>query len=139
MTKKAVTLFIIEDDEVDFKTIQRSLAKKMVANHVVRAKDGVHALELLRQGEVPTPYIILLDIQMPRMNGLEFLKVLRADEIFKASIVFMLTSSKDEDDIVSSYQNHAAGYFVKEQAGDGLLEIVDALKGYWKVAYLPEG
>jgi len=139
MSKKEVTLFIVEDDDVDFKTIQRSLAKRMVANDVIRAKDGVYALELLRQGEVPAPFIILLDIQMPRMNGLEFLQALRADEMLHRSIVFMLTTSKDEDDIISSYQHHAAGYFVKEEAGDGLLEIVDALKGYWKVAYLPEG
>ncbi|WP_409424775.1 response regulator [Pseudoalteromonas sp. RW-H-Ap-1] len=88
MSKKEVTLFIVEDDDIDYMTIERSLNKKMVANTIVRAKDGQEALEMLDRGEVPSPYIILLDIQMSRMNGLEFLKKLEAT-LFIIKVLFL--------------------------------------------------
>lgn len=138
MNKKEVTLFIVEDDDIDYMTIERSLNKKMVANTIVRAKDGQEALEMLDRGEVPSPYIILLDIQMPRMNGLEFLKKVRSHPVHHKSVIFMLTTSKNEKDILQSYENHSAGYFVKEETGHCILNIVETLEGYWKVACLPE-
>lgn len=134
---KEVTLFLIEDDDVDATNIERSFIKKKINNQLVRACDGIEALEMLRSGAVPSPYIILLDLRMPRMDGLEFLKHLRADEALSKTVVFVLTTSMDEEDIAASYKEHIAGYFVKDETGDRFLNIVDLLDGYWKVVHLP--
>ena len=95
-------------------------------------------LKKLRQGSVPKPYIILLDLQMPRMTGLEFLSELRADEAIADSIVFVLTTSKSDKDMVASYKKHVAGYFLKEGAGVQFLDVVKTLESYWRVVHFPE-
>ena len=82
-------------------------------------------------------FIVLLDLQMPRMNGLEFLTKLRASDHYKNSVVFVLTTSQDEHDIFESYQLNVAGYFVKDEVGEGFIRMIDILDGYWKVVHLP--
>lgn len=140
MATREVSLFVIEDDDIDFLTIQRSLARKRISNPVFRASDGEKALKMLVNGDIPNPFVILLDLQMPCMNGIEFLTLLRQNQDyarFKDSVVFILSSSEDEKDIVKSYQHYVAGYFVKEHTGDGFLDIADVLGGYWKIVHLP--
>lgn len=139
MTEKSkeVTLFLVEDDDVDATNIKRSFTKKKISNPIVRACDGAQALEMLRNGSVPSPFIILLDLRMPRMDGLEFLGHLRADTKLCNTVVFILTTSMDEEDIAASYKEHIAGYFVKDETGERFLKIVDLLDGYWKVVHLP--
>ena len=132
-----VSLLLIEDDDIDAMYIMRDFKKRKIGNPFVRAVDGIDALEKLRSGKIDRPYIILLDLQMPRMNGIEFLEELRKDESLSDSVVFVLTTSKDEQDIVSSYENHIAGYFVKEEPGEGFLSIIELLDGYWRLAHLP--
>jgi CheY-like chemotaxis protein len=134
---KEITLFLIEDDDVDAMSITRAFNKLCIGNEIIRAADGIEGLELLRSGAVPSPYIILLDLQMPRMNGLEFLNEIRQDPQLEQSIVFVLTTSKSDEDITASYQKNIAGYFVKDQLGDGFLDIVKMLKGYWKIVLFP--
>jgi len=136
--QKEVTLLLIEDDDIDAMSITRAFKKMFIGNDIVRATDGLEGLELLRSGAVPSPYIILLDLQMPRMNGLEFLDEIRKDPEFAQSIVFVLTTSKSDEDMTASYQKNIAGYFVKEQVGEGFLDIVKMLKGYWKIVHFPE-
>ena len=133
-----VTLFLIEDDDVDALTIERLFTKRRIANPLVRAHDGMQALEMLRSGELKKPYIILLDLQMPRMNGLEFLAEIRDDADLSDSVVFVLTTSKSEEDLIAAYKNQIAGYFLKEDSDKGLFNIVELLDGYWKIAYLPK-
>ena len=135
---KEVTLLLVEDDDVDAMTIERSFLKQRISNKIVRAYDGIEALALLRQDTVPRPLIILLDLQMPRMGGIEFLKELRADVNLSHLVVFVLTTSKSEEDMLSSYKQHIAGYFVKGQSGEKFLEIVNVIDSYWKVVELPE-
>jgi CheY-like chemotaxis protein len=135
--KQEVTLFLVEDDDVDAMTIERAFSKLRIGNQLIRARDGMEALGMLQQGIVEKPYIILLDLQMPRMNGLEFLEVIRADPNFKSSVVFVLTTSSSEDEMMKAYSNQIAGYFLKEDSGEGILEVTELLNGYWKVAYLP--
>lgn len=139
MTKRSreVTLFLIEDDDVDATNIERSFIKKRINNPIVRARDGVEALELMRSDSVPAPYIVLLDLKMPRMDGLEFLRHIRSDDKLNETVVFVLTTSLDEEDIAASYKEHIAGYFVKDETGDKFLNIVELLDGYWKVVHLP--
>jgi CheY-like chemotaxis protein len=132
-----VTLFVIEDDDIDYMSIKREFKSRKIANPILRAKDGVEAFELLESDKVIRPFIILLDLQMPRMNGLEFLTKLRAHEKYKNSVVFILTTSQDEQDIFDSYQLNTAGYFIKDEVGEGFIGIVDILDGYWKVVHLP--
>ncbi|SEL27250.1 Response regulator receiver domain-containing protein [Colwellia chukchiensis] len=136
--KKEVSLFLIEDDDVDAMSITRSFEKMKLSNPIIRAHDGVEGLQMLRSGAVPSPFIILLDLQMPRMNGLEFLEQVRADENLAQSTIFILTTSKSDEDIAASYQKNIAGYFIKDQVGEEFLDIVKMLKGYWKIALLPE-
>jgi len=128
---------LIEDDDVDAMAIERSFIKARVGNPIVRAANGLEALALLKGGKVTLPYIILLDLNMPRMNGLEFLTELRNDPTIADSIVFVLTTSDKDEDIVSSYKKNVAGYFVKNEAGVGFSNIVAMLEGYWKIALLP--
>lgn len=132
-----VTLLLIEDDDVDAMTIERSFLKQRIANPIIRAYDGIEALELLRSRDITRPLVILLDLQMPRMGGLEFLKELRADENLLDLVVFVLTTSKSDEDMLSSYRQHIAGYFVKGEAGENFLDIVNVLNSYWKVVHLP--
>lgn len=134
---KEVTLFLIEDDDIDAMAVERSLQKQKIVNPIVRAYDGLQALEMLRAGQVAKPCTILLDIQMPRMNGLEFLAELRADENLADTVVFILTTSKDEQDIISSYHHHVAGYFVKNEAGQNFINCINVLDSYWQVVHLP--
>jgi len=132
-----VSLLLIEDDDVDAMTIERSFLKQRIANPIIRAYDGLEALELLRSRDITRPLVILLDLQMPRMSGLEFLKELRADENLSDLVVFVLTTSESEEDMLSSYRQHIAGYFVKGEAGEQFLDIVNVLDSYWKVVHLP--
>ncbi|MBV1899833.1 MAG: response regulator [Cycloclasticus sp.] len=135
---KDVTLLLVEDDDIDAMTIERGFLKQRIANPIVRAYDGIEALELLRSNKVSRPLIILLDLQMPRMGGIEFLKQLRADEALSDLVVFVLTTSKSEEDMLSSYKQHIAGYFIKGDSGEKFLDIVNVLDSYWKIVQLPK-
>lgn len=133
-----VTILLVEDDDIDAQGIERSLKKRKIANPVVRANDGLEALEILETGQINSPYVVLLDLQMPRMNGLEFLEKIRAHPTLDLSVVFVLTTSQSEDDIIAAYKNHIAGYFVKDDVGHNFDKMLDMLEGYWRIAYLPD-
>ena len=137
MNNNEVTLFLIEDDDVDAITVERALKKRRIANPMIRAKDGMEALSFLQENKVPKPYITLLDLRLPRMNGIEFLDEIRKDELLHDMVVFVLTTSHDERDIKATYEHNIAGYFIKESAGDELLGIADMLQGYWRIVCLP--
>ena len=93
---QAVTLLLVEDDDFDVMTIEREFVKQKIGNQIIRACDGQEALELLQNGMIPSPYVILLDLNMPRMDGFEFLNQIRADKQLSNSVVFVLTTSKEE-------------------------------------------
>ncbi len=137
VANEQVTLLLVEDDDVDAMTVERSIEKQRIKNPIVRAHDGLEALEFLRTKKVPKPYIILLDLQMPRMNGIEFLRELRKDENLTDSVVFILTTSSDAKDLAAGYENHVAGYFVKDATGPLFADVVNVLDHYWKIVHLP--
>lgn len=142
MTKTTGTqILLVDDDDVDVDMIQRALERSHVASPVTVARDGLEALEVLRGGPdrppLPRPYLILLDLDMPRMNGLEFLDELRADARLKDSVVFVLTTSSRGRDVAAAYQRHVAGYMVKQDAQPGFPELVGLLAHYRKVVELP--
>jgi CheY-like chemotaxis protein len=134
---KTVSLLIIDDDDIDATALRRALHKLKLLNPLYRAKDGLEALEILRNGEVPSPYIILLDINMPRMNGLEFLEALRADPELTHAVVFVLTTSKSDEDIIAAYREHVAGYLLKQRMDSDFMQVVSLLDHYWRVIELP--
>jgi CheY-like chemotaxis protein len=135
---KEVTIFVVDDDDVDALGIERALKKLKILNPVVRARDGVEGLAMLRAGDqIQRPFIILLDINMPRMNGLEMLTELRNDPTLSSTVVFMLTTSKIDEDLTAAYKNHVAGYIVKNQVADCFMRVIEMLDHYWRVVELP--
>ena len=135
------TILIIDDDEVDVRLIKRSLQQTKVTNPIMVAYDGQEALAMLRGEEghpsVPSPYLILLDLNMPCMNGLEFLEVLRADDALHRSVVFVLTTSNDDRDRAAAYDQHIAGYLLKDRAGDDLLLVGRLVDHFFVAVQLP--
>lgn len=134
---KAVSLLIVDDDDIDSTALRRALHKLKLLNPLYRAKDGLEAIEMLRNGNVPSPYIILLDINMPRMNGIEFLEVLRADPELTHAVVFVLTTSKSDEDILAAYREHVAGYLLKQRMDSDFIQVIGLLDHYWRVIELP--
>ena len=141
MEVNGVTLLLVEDDVVDAEAIQRAFRQQRIANPFVVVRDGVEALSALRgepgAPDVPHPHVVLLDINMPRMNGLEFLEALRADPALQRTVVFVLTTSDREEDKVAAYDHHVAGYILKSRAGEDFLEVVKLLRVYWRLIEFP--
>lgn len=134
---KDVTLLLIDDDDVDVMGIKRALHKLGIQNPVVRASDGVEGLLKLREcNNSRKPYIVLLDLNLPRMNGLEVLAEIRNDPKLSGAVVFVLTTSKAEEDKAIAYQHHIAGYIIKSQVSDGVMRAMEMLHGYWRVVEL---
>jgi CheY-like chemotaxis protein len=137
-----VNLLLVEDDEVDIQGLKRAFAKSRIGNPITVARDGIEALEFLRgengRPKLPKPHLILLDLNMPRMNGLEFLEAIRADKDLKRSVVFMITTSKAEEDKTRAYAQHVAGYIVKQDPANTFLQAVALLEHYWKIVEFPE-
>ena len=124
----AVEILLVEDNDFDVEAVKRAFRKAEIVNPLHSAIDGVEALDKLRTvgGPHDKPLLILLDINMPRMDGFEFLSVLRGDEHLRKSVVFMLTTSSYSTDRERAYENNVAGYFLKENLGD----LVETLKAY---------
>lgn len=139
MEAKLMHILLVEDDEVDIMNVQRAFKKSAVQNPLHIARNGLDALELLRgPNKLPTlPKVILLDINMPRMNGLEFLEELRTDEDLRHLSVFVLTTSNEERDKVEAYKHNVAGYIVKPVRFANFLEAVNTLQSYWQLIELP--
>jgi CheY-like chemotaxis protein len=141
MLSHNIEIMLVEDDEVDILNIQRAFKKHNVTNPLHIARNGIEALELLRQHDHNTakniPQIILLDINMPKMNGLEFLQELRSDPALKSATVFVLTTSDDEEDKFRAYSLNVAGYILKPLHFDDFLESMSQLNLFWSLIELP--
>ncbi|MAF00902.1 MULTISPECIES: response regulator [unclassified Herbaspirillum] len=136
--RKEVSLLIVDDDDIDVMGLYRALEKLKVANPCFRAKDGLEALDMLRSGVVPAPSLVLLDLNMPRMNGIEFLRELRADKVLTKTVVFVLTTSKAEEDMAMAYERHIAGYMTKSAVDRDFMTAVGLLEHYWRIVELPQ-
>lgn len=137
-----VNVLMVDDDEVDVESLRRSFVQRKISNPLHVAHDGVNALEMLR-GEagkpaLDRPLIVLLDINMPRMSGLEFLQAIRADEWLRDLVVFVLTTSADQSDVYDAYNLNVAGYILKSNAGDCFLDAIDLIDCYWRIVELPK-
>jgi len=137
-----VNILLVEDDEVDVMAVKRTLKDLKIANPLFRATDGIDGLEMLcgtnGKEKLPRPYIVLLDLNMPRMGGLEFLEELRADPELQSSIVFVMTTSMAEEDRFRAYDKNIAGYVLKSSTAHSFIEAVTMLEHYWRVVEFPE-
>lgn len=140
MLNKAVTILLVDDDEVDVKSLKRAFRKMGIANPVAEARNGIEALAILRgqgpQPSLPRPYIILLDLNMPRMNGFEFLAELRSDPALRDSVVFVFSTSKDEQDVLEAYRYNVAGYMTKSDPCRTLIDKADMVHRFLGVVEL---
>jgi CheY-like chemotaxis protein len=137
MGVETAQVLLIEDNEVDVEAVRRAFEKHRIANPIVVASDGQAGLAALRDGRIRRPYVILLDLNLPRMSGLEFLQALRADPLLTDSVVFVLTTSKRDEDKLAAYRNQIAGYMVKSEVGEGLLRLVRLFGTYFQIVTLP--
>jgi len=141
MPEKTVQVLLVEDDEVDAEEMLRSFDKLGISNPITVVPDGYAALSILRGEEgyerLPRPYIILLDLNMPRMNGLEFLQAIRSDDELRQSVVFVLTTSDDEADMEAAYASNVAGYFLKARTGEEFLDLPKMMTNYWRLVEFP--
>lgn len=133
-----VTFVVIDDNELDVEKFERSMKQLRIRNPVVTARDGIEGLEVLRgaegRGPLPPPFIVLLDINMPRMNGFEMLAELREDPELRDTLVFVLTTSERKADMEAADRFQVAGYMVKPLDRRGLLEALKLLEADWELS-----
>lgn len=135
-----MTILLVEDDEVDIMNVKRAFKKSNVSNPLLVANNGIDALDILRSDdlEVQRPKVILLDLNMPKMGGIEFLKEVRKDPELHSISVFVMTTSNEEKDKVDAYNLNVAGYILKPLSMDQFIEAVSVLKSYWTLCQYPE-
>jgi CheY-like chemotaxis protein len=135
---RLLNILLVEDDEVDVMNVQRAFKKNNIANPLTVAGNGLEALEKLRNGEVPRDRrIILLDLNMPKMNGIEFLRELRADPVLNVTPVVVLTTSNDDRDKIEAYHLNGAGYLLKPVTFTNFCEVMATLNKYWALVEMP--
>jgi CheY-like chemotaxis protein len=130
-------ILLLEDDSVDAMTIKRAMKDIKIANPLVHVPNGEDGLVYLRNEGNNKPCVILLDLNMPKMNGIEFLKIAKADPLMRQIPVIVLTTSKDEQDKVETFQLSVAGYIVKPTDYKKFVEAVKMLDLYWTLSELP--
>ena len=141
MMMKCLHILLVDDDELDIMNVQRAFKKNNIINPLYVAHNGLEALEMLRSTEpdaMPKDRrLVLLDLNMPRMTGLEFLRELRGDPELHALTVIVLTTSDDERDKVEAFNLNVAGYIVKPVTFIAFVEAMAALNKYWSINELP--
>ena len=135
---RLLNILLVEDDEVDVLNVRRAFQKNHIANPLFVASNGLEALEQLRGNMIPRERrIVLLDLNMPKMNGIEFLREVRQDEALKHTPVVVLTTSNDERDRIEAYNLNVAGYLLKPVTFSNFCEVMTALNKYWALVELP--
>ena len=114
--------------------VKRAFKKNNIINPLYLANNGLEALQLLESGSVKTPLIIILDINMPKMNGIEFLQRLRANDIFKSITVFVMTTSDNDKDKIEAYNLNVAGYILKPLSFEKFISTVAVLNSFWQIS-----
>ena len=137
--KSSRPIFLVEDDAVDQMLLQRALSALRIKNRLDVASNGEEALELLSRSKgEDRPCLILIDLNMPRMNGFEFLKALRKDESLGMIPVIVLTTSKEQKDVKESYRLGVAGYMAKPVDYLQFVELVKTIDRYWSLCEQPD-
>jgi CheY-like chemotaxis protein len=138
LAERVLNILLVEDDQVDVMNVKRAFDKNRIANPLYVATNGIDGLTLLRSGEIPPERrIILLDLNMPKMSGLEFLRELRADPALQGIPVIVLTTSNDERDKIEAYNLNVAGYLLKPVTFINFVDVMGTLNKYWTLVELP--
>jgi CheY-like chemotaxis protein len=132
-------ILLVEDDRIDAMAVKRAFRAIRVANPLVMAENGEAALAWLQDPENPRPCVILLDLNMPRMNGIEFLRIAKADPALRRIPVVVLTTSREEEDKLNSFDLCVAGYMLKPVDYQKFVEVVKTIDLYWTLSELPDG
>ena len=130
---KIQPILLVEDDLVDIMTVKRGFKEVGVLNELLIMNDGEQALEYLNNPAQGLPCVILLDINMPKMNGLECLKILKQHSVYKSIPVFILSSSREQQDVDSSFSGGISGYILKPVEFNEFLHSIKVLNSHWTV------
>jgi CheY-like chemotaxis protein len=143
MLDRVINILLVEDDEVDVMNMQRAFKKNNITNPLYFATNGLEALAILRGGsdlvsQFPlTRRLVLLDLNMPKMGGIEFLQALRSDPDLKSTPVIVLTTSNQDQDRVEAYNLNVAGYLLKPVTFATFAEVMVTLNRYWSLCEMP--
>lgn len=131
-------ILLVEDDQIDQKTIKRALEEIRVSNKLLIVNNGEEALTFLRNNDNPKPGIILLDLNMPRMNGIELLHILKQDNLLMQIPVVVLTTSEEERDKTESFKLSVAGYMAKPIDYVKFVDVMRSINQYWTLSEFPK-
>lgn len=140
---RIINVLLVEDDEVDIMNVERAFRKANIKNPLYIARNGIEALEMLRGGNKELPEVpkerrlILLDINMPKMSGLEFLQTIRADKYLKLTPVVMLTTSNQDRDMIEAFDLNVSGYLLKPVNFSRFVVLMETLNKYWSLSEMP--
>ena len=138
---KSIQILLVEDDDGDARAVERAFLKARIANPLTRAMDGVEAMGLLKgtngRTKLRRPYILLVDLNMPRINGLQLIEAIRADPGLHDTVIFVLTTSNRDEDKESAHAMNVAGYILKENAGEDFLRLFSLVDSYWRIVEMP--
>jgi CheY-like chemotaxis protein len=138
MSERVINIILVEDDEVDVMNVKRAFKKVNITNPVYLASNGLEALRMLRSPAVPSERrLVLLDLNMPKMGGIEFLQELRSDPILKTTPVVVMTTSNQDQDRVEAYNLNVAGYILKPVTFSKFVEMMATLNRYWILCEMP--
>lgn len=141
MSESNVSVLLVDDDDIDRMAVVRAFRRLQVSTQIVEARDGLQALEIIRQNaaddSASAPYLVLLDLSMPRMDGFEFLKTIREHPALHRMVVFVLTTSGSDEDKAAAYNQNVAGYIVKADYDGELRQVVELIDQYQQVVEFP--
>lgn len=143
MEDRIINILLVEDDEVDVMNVKRAFKKSNITNPLYIAGNGLEGLEMLRSKPNQPPIVdsqrrlVLLDLNMPKMNGLEFLSELRSDPELMSIPVIVLTTSDEDRDKVEAYNLNVAGYILKPVTFSKFAEVLITLNKYWTLCEMP--
>jgi CheY-like chemotaxis protein len=132
------SILLVEDDQVDAMTVRRALKELHVMNPLQHVENGEEALHYLRDTANSRPCLILLDLNMPIMGGIEFLQIAKKDTALKGIPVVVLTTSEEQEDKVETFQLGVAGYMRKPVDYPNFVEMIRAIDAYWTISELPQ-
>lgn len=137
MPERELEILLVEDDALDVMNVRRAFKQNKLTNKIHVAQNGLEALEVLRNGTLSQRHLVLLDLNMPKMNGIEFLRELRADENLQTTSVVVLTTSNEDRDRIEAYKLNVAGYLLKPVTFPSFVDLMATLNKYWTLVEMP--
>ncbi len=142
MRKNLLEVVLVEDDEVEIEAVTRALKNLHIAHDLTVFRSGIEALIALRQQrkllQRAYPFFLLLDLTIPDLPGMQFLRQLRQDPFLRTALVFVLTNSESEEDKLAAYDYQVAGYLIKSNLGREYCRLTELVQAYYQVVEFPD-